>query len=210
MQYSANETLVGFAGLFYLALFLCSKFAVRIPYLPHGFPTYPSISPSVYSANANGHSESGDSATSSKEFQTIAKSRDSLRGHHNGAAAPPTYLVVLPLIPICVATYISATRFTDFRHRPWDIISGALLGILFSWLSFRMYQPPVRRGDGWAWPSRSASRAFGISIGSSGYVESDLRRKKSDDVESGQANLRNGRHPFSADSENGRPVQQGI
>lgn len=69
-----------------------------------------------------------------------------------------------------------------------------------------MYQLPVRRGNGWAWRSRSASKAFGVSIGASGYVEDYLVSKKSDDVELG----RDHRHPFPSESENGKSVQQDV
>ena len=191
-----------------MALFLCSKFALRIPYLLRDFPANSNISSSTYFAN--GPSSSGDSANTNKELQTSSRNQGNRGAYRDEAAAPPTYLIALPLIPICTATYIATTRFSDFRHHAFDIFFGSLLGIILSWASFRMYQLPVRRGDGWAWRSRSASRAFGISIGASGYVEDGLRRKKSDDVESGQANVGNGGHPTSSDTENGKPVHQEV
>ena len=73
-----------------------------------------------------------------------------------------------------------------------------------------MYQLPVRRGDGWAWRSRSASKAFGVSIGATGYVEDGVQSKKSDDVESGRTQVASVRHPFPSESENGKPVQQDV
>ena len=168
-----------------------------MPYLLRDVPTHPNISSSAYSAN--GPSDSGDSANTSKELDTRPSGSDSSRALRDEAAAPPTYLLALPLIPLCAATYIATTRFSDFRHHPFDILFGAVLGIVVSWASFRMYQLPVRRGDGWAWRSRSASKAFGVSIGASGYVEDRPQSKKSDDIESGGAHVAKG-HPFPSES----------
>lgn len=177
--------LVSFAGFFYLALFLCSKFAIKLPYLSNSSARH-FTSPSAFSRARPSKSE--DSGTSGKSLETLSGRQDSARFSCDDAAAPPLYLLVLPLIPICVATYISTTRFSDFRHHGFDILFGAALGIVISWVSFRMYHLPVARGDGLAWGSRSAQRAFGISVGTSGYVEERLHRKRSDDIEAGQAN----------------------
>ena len=163
-------SIVSFSGLFYFALYLCSKFAVRIPYLSY----HPSH-----------NSTSLTQRSSDKEGSLSSSNIPSERALRNEAAAPPTYLIILPLIPICAALYISSTRYSDFKHHGFDIISGASLGIVIAWISFRLYNLPISRGAGWSWRPRSPRRAFGIGIGVLEYVEDSDQRKKSDDPEVG-------------------------
>ena len=85
-------------------------------------------------------------------------------------AAPPVYTLVLVLVPVGAAIYISATRFTDFRHFGFDLLFGSFIGITTSWFSFRFYHLPITRGAGWAWGPRSYQRAFGIGVGIGNYV----------------------------------------
>ena len=101
------------------------------------------------------------------------------------AAAPPVYSIVIPLIPICIALYVSSTRYSDFKHHGFDIITGASIGVVVAWLSFRWYHLPIRRGAGWAWSSRSASRAFGVGVGVLDYVEIEGHRLPAGDLEVG-------------------------
>jgi diacylglycerol diphosphate phosphatase/phosphatidate phosphatase len=48
----------------------------------------------------------------------------------------------------------------DARHHPFDVISGAMLGILVSWVSYRQYFPPVTETwrKGRAYPIRAWGR----------------------------------------------------
>ncbi|KAL8715228.1 MAG: hypothetical protein Q9220_001186 [cf. Caloplaca sp. 1 TL-2023] len=85
------------------------------------------------------------------------------------SAAPPTYLLLLPLTPICIAIYISSTRYSDFRHHGFDIIFGSLMGSVLSIFTFRLYQMPLRRGAGWSWGPRSEGKAFGVGVGVDGF-----------------------------------------
>ena len=201
------ECVVTFAGLFYFALYLCSKFAIKLPSPFPYFSTQNNAPPSVTSMPITG--DAGDPASGEKTSHLMSTGQTSIRSFRDEAAAPPAYLLILPLIPICVATYISSTRFSDFRHHGFDIIFAAIEGLIFSWSSFRMYHIPVTQGDGWAWGPRSASSAFGISIGTSGYVEKSLPRKKSDDIEAGQANTDIERLPSKSSIEQGKAAQPG-
>ena len=167
--------LVSFAGLFYFSLYLCSKFAIRIPYLLR-YSTRPNEESIRNSLHYNDPEKEGTPP------QSCSTTRDTVREE---AAAPPTYLIVLPLIPLCAALYKSSTRYSDFKHHGFDIISGSAIGIVVSWLSFRMYHLPVGRGAGWAWRPRSAQKAYGIGIGALGYVDGNNQHKKSDDPEIG-------------------------
>lgn len=144
---------VSFAGMTYLALFLCAKLAVAIPFL-------------------NYHNLGG--------VQPEIPAR-------RQAAAPPTYLIIMPLIPICLAIYVSSTRYSDFMHHGFDIISGAALGIVSAWLGFRWYHMPINRGGGWAWAPRSYDRAFGKGFGVLTYVNNEeVVRNGGNDLEHGQ------------------------
>ena len=99
-------------------------------------------------------------------------------------ATPPAYILVLPIIPIGVATYIAGTRFSDFRHHGFDILFGSIMGALFAYISFRFYHAPVGRGSGWTWAPRGERRAFftptGVTGGYGERAESDDLGKKSD------------------------------
>lgn len=143
---------VSFAGLTYLTLFICSKFALRIPYL---------------------FSRSNDPYLALHHLQLRVKPESSaIIPIRQQNAAPPVYLLIPALIPICAAAYISSTRYTDFRHDGFDIFSGAILGFTVAWASFRMYHLPVRRGAGWSWGPRSADRAWGVRVGVPSYADS--------------------------------------
>lgn len=115
-----------------------------------------------------------------------------VRSLRKQAAAAPTYLIVFPLIPMRAAIYVSSTRYSDFRHHGFDIISGAILGISSAWLGFRWYHLPISRGGGWAWAPRTYDRAFGRGVGLLTYVSNDAGyNKQTRDLESGPYRTRN-------------------
>ena len=147
---------VSFAGMTYLALFLCAKLAVTIPFL---------------------------------KYQNLDRVQSEFSARRQ-AAAPPTYLIVFPLLPICIAIYVSSTRYSDFMHHGFDIISGAILGIASGWLGFRWYHMPIRRGGGWAWAPRSYDRAFSRGFGFLTYVNNEKAVTNSGrDLESGPVEM---------------------
>ena len=92
----------------------------------------------------------------------------------NQAAAPPAYLVLLTSLPIFLATYISSTRYSDFKHHGWDIFFGGLIGFFIAWGTFRWYHAPIRRGAGWSWGPRSAERGFWKGVGVEGWGEEGM------------------------------------
>ncbi|KAL6705861.1 hypothetical protein ACN47E_006321 [Coniothyrium glycines] len=67
----------------------------------------------------------------------------------------------LVMVPTLGAALITGTRIMDARHHPFDVISGALLGILVSWGSYRQYFPPVSETwrKGRAYPIRAWGKA---------------------------------------------------
>lgn len=166
-SFPSGHATYAWAGMLYLALNLSSKFGVSIPYL----------SPFAHATQApppDPRTENG--RTIQRGSSPLAPSP--LRSE---AAAPPLILLLLPLIPICVAIYIASTRFSDFRHHPFDIIAGSLLGIGFAFFSFRLYHLPLRRAGGGSWRSRAPERAFGFGE----------ERKKSNDLIQGDVETGN-------------------
>ena len=168
--------LVSWTGMFYLTLFICSKWSVAIPYLlPFSFS----------SASFTRDSTADDVSDQSKTDDVRSQGSPPVPLHRQ-AAAPPAWLFIIPLALISTATYVSSTRFSDFRHHGFDIIFGSLMGITSSSFSFRMYHLPIRRSAGWSWGPRSASKAFCFSMDGS-YVEKGY---KTEDLEAGR-NSRN-------------------
>lgn len=144
------------AGMLYLTFFLCAKFAISIPYL----------APRLYSREVNFASD-----------EPHHHRRESDVGHRhekfplrNQAAAPPVYLLILAFVPIGVASFITVSRWSDYRHAGFDVISGAILGSFFAWFGFRWYHLPLRTGAGWSWGARSRDRAFYTGFGVPAYV----------------------------------------
>ena len=108
----------------------------------------------------------------------------------NQAAAPPNHLIIIAFIPIGIAVWITSTRFVEYYHFGFDMISGALIGILSAWFAFRWYHLPVRNGQGWAWGARSRNRAFGIAVGTNSYVGEegwDTAKQRNRDIETGSS-----------------------
>ena len=166
------------AGMLYLTLFLCAKFSISIPYL----------APRTYSRDHH-----------LAAFEVHRHQREDEADHHhecvhlrNQAAAPPVYLLILAFVPIGTAFFIAVSRYSDYRHAGFDIISGAVLGSVFAWFSFRWYHLPIRTGAGWSWGARSSNRAFyaGLGIptyvGEEGWTSSKVQASPSSDLESGE------------------------
>lgn len=163
---------VSWSGLLYLAFFLCSKFAVGIPFLPPKRITPDRPTGLDAYLGSDNHNTSGLSSQSSKDRevvtgQTFGPSRAPPR---NQAAAPPVYLLALPLIPICTAIYITSTRYSQFFHHGFDMIFGTLIGAVSAYFAFRYYHLPISQGAGWSWGARSRDRAWAIGVGIPGYV----------------------------------------
>jgi membrane-associated phospholipid phosphatase len=144
------------ASMLYLTFFLCAKFAISIPYL----------APRTYSRDRN---------LASFEIHRHHREGEVDYNHEdvplrNQAAAPPVYLLILAFVPLGTAFFITVSRYSDYRHAGFDIISGALLGSFFAWFGFRWYHLPIRTGAGWSWGARSRDRAFYAGLGIPTYV----------------------------------------
>jgi membrane-associated phospholipid phosphatase len=144
-SFPSGHSSFSWAGLLYLTLWLCAKFAIAIPFLaPYGY-----------------------SDRNDRSFRPGGTNATPLR---NQAAAPPLYLSLLAFLPVGAALYVSASRYPDNRHAGFDIIAGAAIGAAFAWVGFRWYHLPIRRGAGWSWGPRSRDRAFYVGIGIPSYV----------------------------------------
>ena len=155
-SFPSGHSSFSWAGMLYLSLFLCSKLAIAIPFLPlpdNGDDT---------SQSPTGMRSGSDDPNSNRSRQTFPA--------RNRAAAPPTYLLIVAAVPICTAAFISASRWFNYRHQGFDILFGSGIGIVFAWFGFRWYHLPIRRGAGWSWGARSRERAFYLGRGVSTYV----------------------------------------
>ncbi|RCI11230.1 hypothetical protein L249_7318 [Ophiocordyceps polyrhachis-furcata BCC 54312] len=126
------------------------------------------------------------------------------------AAAPPIYLLVITLVPFCVAIFIAASRWFDFRHHGFDILFGFLIGTITAVYSFRYYHMPIQAGAGWAWGSRSGDRAFWAGVGRLGYVgdrsDFDARVDRADLGESADVDMQPAQLPTASGGVNYRPA----
>lgn len=121
------------AGLVYLSLWLCARFSLGIPYLD----------------------------LSSPRAQLRSGKRNMTVSALDRQAAPPLWQIASAFVPIIAALFVCASRYADFHHAGFDIISGAVIGTIFGWSSFRMFHLPVRRGYGLlAWGHRTRRHAF--------------------------------------------------
>jgi hypothetical protein len=172
-SFPSGHSSFSFAGMLYLTLFLCSKFAIAIPHLPL-VPAGPLRVRSTSSDHEllplHANRARGDSLDTKREIEDPAEMQADPLSVRNAAAAPPVYLIIPALAPVGVAVYIVSTRYAEYYHFGFDIISGSLIGIVAAWVSFRWYHLPISRGQGWAWGARSKDRAFAIGVGTGGYV----------------------------------------
>ncbi|PHH73298.1 hypothetical protein CDD80_3916 [Ophiocordyceps camponoti-rufipedis] len=178
-SYPSGHSATAAAGLIYLSLYLASKFAVTIPFVvpnPNkrdeasslaAFPSRVNDGAVNYGADYYGYSASGKSENVAHRSAQHNVRIQSLRRQ---AAAPPIYLLVVTLVPFCLAIFIAASRWFDFRHHGFDILFGFLIGTITAIYSFRYYHMPIKAGAGWAWGARSPDRAFWAGVGRLGYV----------------------------------------
>jgi len=206
-SFPSGHCSMSWSGLLYLSLFICSKFAISIPFLP----------PRSYSQDlAHTAMEARQSSSlPTHEIREDASDTGLTRDAapvvpiRNQAAAPPLYSLVLAFIPVFIATYICSTRYSDFRHAGFDILFGSFIGIGTSWFAFRWYHLPIQQGAGWAWGARSRDRAWAVGVGKLGYVGTEgwgPERSSTDGPRSGvRARLQGGkrRDALSSDVESG-------
>lgn len=188
-SYPSGHAAASAGGLIYLSLFLASKFSVTIPFIiPAGAPLDDSMHsafPSRRSAggdpyessrahNGNGDFGSQTSPTKSRIVNSNAQHNTRLQSVRRQAAAPPVYLLAITLVPFCLAIFIAASRWFDFRHHGFDILFGFLVGTVTAIYSFRYYHLPIMAGAGWAWGPRSDDRAFWAGVGRLGFAGDNL------------------------------------
>ena len=181
-SFPSGHSSFSWSGLLYLTLFLCSKFQITIPYLPQDPTGADSRAASMNNQTLLPFHNRERTDDSAKPFTPEGAAVNNARSQpyfvRSSGASPPTYLLILALVPVALAIYICSTRWAEFYHFASDIISGALIGILTSWFSFRWYHLPVLRGQGWAWGPRTRSRAFLIGVGTGGWVDYEGRRRQ--------------------------------
>jgi hypothetical protein len=62
------------------------------------------------------------------------------------------YSYLLTAAPLLVASFVAASRVSDYRHRGSDVLGGASLGVFFGIMGYRYYFPwPQSRMAGVPW-----------------------------------------------------------
>ena len=179
-SFPSGHSSFSWSGLLYLSLFLCSKFAITVPFLPYGSHLSPASCPlhsrdsQLLPLHQRGRQSTEEGSSAKPTDRGDAACTCNITAIRNRAATPPNYLIILAFVPIAVAFYICSTRFAQFYHHGFDIISGALIGILTAWFSFRWYHLPLGRGHGWAWGARNPRSAFYAGVGVPDYIASDI------------------------------------
>ncbi|ODA76592.1 hypothetical protein RJ55_07862 [Drechmeria coniospora] len=182
-SYPSGHAAASAAGLIYLSLFLASKFSVTVPFVVPG-PTdasahaaFPSRMRGAVGPVSDPYERVRDGTDYSTPLKAGPANRNAryntkIQSLRRQAAAPPVYLLAITLVPFCLAIFISASRWFDFRHHGFDILFGFIIGTVTAIYSFRYYHLPIMTGAGWAWGPRSDDRAFWAGVGRLGYVGS--------------------------------------
>ncbi|KHN98509.1 PAP2 domain containing protein [Metarhizium album ARSEF 1941] len=198
-SYPSGHAAAAAAGLIYLSLFLASKLAVTLPFAVP-CPAAP-LDDSMHGAfpsraAAADHPVSLEPSRGKlRLLNRNAQYNTRLQSLRRQAAAPPVYLLAVTLVPLCLAIFISASRWFDFRHHGFDILFGFIIGTVTAIFSFRYYHLPIMAGAGWAWGPRSDDRAFWAGVGRLGFAGDNLdddhppRMEPPDLGESGDADV---------------------
>ena len=175
-SYPSGHSSSSAAGLIYTSLFLASKFSVIIPFVVGSSRTGDagtlSAFPSRVRSDVDPYEPTRNRSDMSSPFQDkyAARQNAKIQSLRLQAAAPPIYLLVIVLMPFCVAIFIASSRWFDFRHHGFDILFGFLMGTVTAIYSFRYYHLPIQEGAGWAWGPRDQHRAFWSGVGRLGYA----------------------------------------
>lgn len=173
-SFPSGHSSFSWAGLLYLTLWLCSKFRLVWPAMSSPLQSAPEavkdreLLPYRNSHAFTDRNTNGTATTTATSSQDAYEERALLRS--TGASAP-LFLFVPALVPIAIAVYICSTRYVEFYHFGFDIISGSLIGIVTAYISFRWYHLPLSQGRGWAWGPRSRNRAFIVGVGTDGWID---------------------------------------
>lgn len=92
----------------------------------------------------------------------------------------PRFPIMLALlvcaVPVLLALYIASTRYSDFRHHPFDAIAGALIGLFAGFTGWRWY-------GGWSCSGEGGRRGveFGKLRGGDMEMETGGEEEESDE-----------------------------
>ncbi|KUJ11521.1 uncharacterized protein LY89DRAFT_738954 [Mollisia scopiformis] len=126
-SFPSGYATIAFAGLWYLSLFLCHRFGVEI--LPSSSPRNIQNIPRL--ENDEQHEPL---LPSEAQLNDRASRPDS-----NQLEALPVYKLLLPYVPLGLAIFIAGTRYFDFRNHGFDVLAGAFVGSVTSYVGFKMY-----------------------------------------------------------------------
>ncbi|KAI1432004.1 acid phosphatase/Vanadium-dependent haloperoxidase [Xylaria sp. CBS 124048] len=206
-SYPSGHSSSSAAGLLYLSLFLASKFAITIPFVPQetisrdlsavtAFPSRLNRNGTAATALSGNTAYEGvrlrssppvdDDATSPLDpvaIKQVGVHNSAVAAIRRQAAAPPVYLLLIAILPFFLAVFIASSRWFDFRHHGFDILFGFFIGTVTAFFSFRYYHMPIRAGGGWAWGPRSRDKAFWAGLGSWSYASGNQHWLRNDEEE---------------------------
>lgn len=121
-SWPSGHASTSFAGLLYLSLVFCAMTNIRL--LSARQPLW-----------GSGNQEAGDRAQGGTPAwrQTATAT----------PPPPPVWLLIIAFVPVGVAMFVSVSRWFDYRHHGFDVISGAVIGVLCAWVNFRLYWCPL-------------------------------------------------------------------
>jgi len=140
-SFPSGYATISFAGLWYLTLYLCTKFNVTVP-------------------NGSSHDSQVQRDIAGEPLLQDGDQGAGRRPHPEEAAAQPAFLLPLPYVPLGLAIFISGTRYFDFRNHGFDVLAGAAIGTATAWFGFRWYHPPLSAHARSAWGPRRSTGAF--------------------------------------------------
>ncbi|KAK5659746.1 hypothetical protein OQA88_957 [Cercophora sp. LCS_1] len=152
--YPSGHASLSAAGLVYLTLFLFSKFGITIPLF------YLAGSATSSRPATTNRVETSKASTNVPTQKRPVPSTQRGEFENEEAAAPPLYLLLIAVVPFFTAIFIGVSRWFDFRHSGFDIISGFIIGGAAAFFAFRYYHMPLSQYAGRALRPRSAGKAF--------------------------------------------------
>ncbi|KAF4547804.1 PAP2-like protein 4 [Elsinoe fawcettii] len=184
--YFSGHSSAAFAGLAYLALWLCVKFNVTFPYVQpytaHELAASPVHDEATLPTYNVGHEAS--------PRRTALVDRHPVQMYRKAAAAPPVWAIAIPFIPVLFAVWIASTRYQEYKHDGFDVISGSLCGLLTAYVGFRTYHNSIMRGPSWTWGPRTVDNAFVVTSSARQRMSLHKRGAASDAMELQQKDVR--------------------
>lgn len=139
-SWPSGHSSTSFAGLGYLCVFLGKYvFGLRLPHLTTMQQDRSPVSP------ASQHADEGTPSAASSSSAAAAAGKHSPSSAENTEVESvlpsfPTMLaLLLCAVPPLLAAFIASSRYSDYRHHGFDILSGCVVGLFSAYAGWRWY-----------------------------------------------------------------------